>query len=924
MPEPTRYAEWLASEGLANDEVIARAELASLPDANTRRRERLAGLALSGGGIRSATFALGLVQALAANHWLTRFDYVSSVSGGGYCAGFLHALIRRLRANIERQLDGESPLLSPTERRRRAAAAALSEAERTLGDTRAAEPGEIQHLRQYSNYLIPRKALSSGDFVGTIGAFARNTALILTPLTALFAALSLGPLLAYWFSEQVADARIADIAGYDAILVMAATLAVLALALVLANVAKVISPPKSENTEADAPAATTRSSFFSRICRWLERHWRSLIYASLFLACWLFSIYAVGAVRGNNSLANRVFPAIAVLYAAVWIAVFLYALAHGHIGRRAAILGVIAACTGATVGALGLYATAEFAHVLVGPGGAAQFWLAYLLLPVCATLAVLLAGVFNVGLLGVASDFALESRYRLAREYWARIGGRVLFLMLGVWLLPQVLVVLGPWLLAQLDIAGWIDGGWMGLIGWLITTAGAVGAAQSSRTSGEKRTLLELLAKIGPYVFVGGLFVFVSMGLQALLTKLTGAPVQSDSSLARYLQDLALLATGESRSIVTVIGVALAIWLLPAALVDIGEFSLHAIYRNRLVRAYLGAARAEHRNPDPVGDFDPEDDFPIAELARQRPYPLINTAINLSEASVQLDWQDRKAASFVFGPSVCGHLGTHVSRGRMGDAREAPEREVSKLAQQVGLGQAVAISGAAVNPNMGYHTSPATAFLLTLFNVRLGDWVANFAATAPSSLRRRIQDRYGRPLFPGSFLLGELIGNTRAHFPFVHLSDGGHFENLALYELVRRRCRMILCSDAGQDGTRQFADLANALRKCRTDFGAEIELDVDAMRASPSAAAFQIGRILYRGNGEPTEGLLVYVKPTLVEDLPPDVSNYAALNSDFPHQSTGDQFFDDAQFESYRQLGLAIGQRLLTQHAADMNKALAP
>jgi hypothetical protein len=141
---------------------------------------------------------------------------------------------------------------------------------------------------------------------------------------------------------------------------------------------------------------------------------------------------------------------------------------------------------------------------------------------------------------------------------------------------------------------------------------------------------------------------------------------------------------------------------------------------------------------------------------------------------------------------------------------------------------------------------------------------------------------------------------------FVHLSDGAHFENLALYELVRRHCRYILLCDCGGDPARAFDDLGNALRRIREDFGVEIELDIEAIKPDPVSALSRqhmvVGSIYYDKERTDT-GILLYFKPTLTGDEPSDVTQYARRNTAFPHESTGDQFYDEAQWESYRRLG---------------------
>ena len=142
------------------------------------------------------------------------------------------------------------------------------------------------------------------------------------------------------------------------------------------------------------------------------------------------------------------------------------------------------------------------------------------------------------------------------------------------------------------------------------------------------------------------------------------------------------------------------------------------------------------------------------------------------------------------------------------------------------MAMAVAASGAAVSPNMGYHSSPPMAFLLTIFNFRLGLWIRNPRHKEFRLKRLRRNDNPSSPWFGLFYLLAELFGMVNDAAAFVYLTDGGHFENMGLYELVRRHCMTIVICDAEQDGKLAFEGLGMAIRKCRIDFGAEIDLDV--------------------------------------------------------------------------------------------------
>jgi hypothetical protein len=203
---------------------------------------------------------------------------------------------------------------------------------------------------------------------------------------------------------------------------------------------------------------------------------------------------------------------------------------------------------------------------------------------------------------------------------------------------------------------------------------------------------------------------------------------------------------------------------------------------------------------------------------------------------------------------------------------------------------------------------------MTMFNARLGWWMGN-----PRDKFDWLRSGPRRGLL---YLLNELFGLTNDRTPFLNLSDGGHFENLGIYELVRRRCRYIIACDAEQDDALTFSGLGNAIRKCRIDLGTEISVRATKIRP-PADSRFSpfhtvIGDIRYP-NGE--TGTLLYFKASLTGDEPADVLEYKDRQPAFPHHSTmGDQFFDESQFESYRKLGIHVVQTAFaTPGAAPQN-----
>ena len=297
----------------------------------------------------------------------------------------------------------------------------------------------------------------------------------------------------------------------------------------------------------------------------------------------------------------------------------------------------------------------------------------------------------------------------------------------------------------------------------------------------------------------------------------------------------------------------------------------------------------------------------------ERPIPLppfklmhvVNTALNLVSGD-KLAWQQRKAEAFSVSPLHCGSVNPRLGYRRSRDY--GGPRGIS-------LGTAVAISGAAASSNMGYmSTSSATTFVMTLFNARLGWWLGN-----PGEAGNNFYSG-SCPNFSISPIVAEAFGLTDDRNAYVLLSDGGHFENLGIYEMVLRRCKFIVAIDGSQDARGEFDDLGNAVRKIRIDFGIPIdfkEVSIFGRSDKKQGRRCAVGSIQYSaidkvrsvvdGKEETRpadDGYLIYIKPAFYgKDEPRDIYNYAVSHEAFPHDTTADQWFDEPQFESYRMLG---------------------
>jgi hypothetical protein len=319
-----------------------------------------------------------------------------------------------------------------------------------------------------------------------------------------------------------------------------------------------------------------------------------------------------------------------------------------------------------------------------------------------------------------------------------------------------------------------------------------------------------------------------------------------------------------------------------------------------MMRAYLGVSRDEQERAatkNKFTDFDLKDNVQMHELKTQKPMHVVNVTLNLAGGN-KLEWQDRKAESFSVSPLHSGSywLGYRDSRFYGGP-------------DGISLATSVAISGAAASPNMGYMmTSPVVRFIMTLFNVRMGFWLGNPGVDGASTFKLPSPTQSVGPIFK------EALGMTNDKSPYVYLSDGGHFDNFGLYEMILRRCRFIIVSDASTDPDYAFESLAYAIRQIRVDFGVPIEMRKKMnLGKNPDDANnyCAIADIFYScvdapGGKTPDpayDGVLIYIKPSLNGSEPADVLNFHRSDDAFPEDTITDQWFGEAQFESYRMLG---------------------
>lgn len=327
--------------------------------------------------------------------------------------------------------------------------------------------------------------------------------------------------------------------------------------------------------------------------------------------------------------------------------------------------------------------------------------------------------------------------------------------------------------------------------------------------------------------------------------------------------------------------VTVTLGLVAVLLLNVNLTGPHRLYRDQLARTFTQRAETDpERTP-----------LTMINSSGFAPYHLINATVNLpSSTSVVL--RERKSDFFLFSKAFCGAPSLGYK----------PTEEWKTQGEVVDLATAMAVSGAAASSYMGLGSYPTLSALLTFLNARLGFWLRRPDGTSTLSA-------------PGFLcLLREMTGFAMSETNrWINLSDGGHIENMALYELLRRRCKFIISIDGEADPESTFQGHLTLVRHAQIDFGIRIEPDLTYLRPDITSKFSQSHAMLARVRYPEGTGLILYLKLSVTGDELEMIKRYRALNPDFPHQTTLDQFFDEEQFEAYRQLGVHVAEGLFVR-----------
>jgi hypothetical protein len=843
-------------------------------------------LTLSGGGIRSATFCLGVLQGLSKAHaphtaaspghgnhadepldaLLPQFDYLSTVSGGGYVGSFFGSLFVRGRLN-------PAPGLSDEETARQAYCALRYEPPGRMHrdvffdpDTPGQAP--LAWLRENGRYMAPT---GSGDMVYAMALAIRA-----------------------WFGMHYVLGTV--------LLTVFALLSCLRAGLV--NVAAYGSFSGAEllRKYQDYEESLLAAAMMQHTAWWSSVWWADAALFLLWLAPCAAAYWLTHPPRGRTVADKPGFTlasSLTVLVALGLGTLAAYVIPSGH--DWTPVRMAVRACAGvAGLGALWYWATTGEASI--------------------SSQRVTLTRLLARGLVASCVVAALALVDTAAQSLYLLFG-------YGTW--PAL-------------------AGSTGVLVWLVrklAPAEQKAGEKNGPPSGKWRIPTELLLSGAGFLL---LFLVATLWrMMVLWLQWRGGPPHLNDDAISSMQVVAVTA-----------GVGLLLTLVCARFPGFLNLStLQGLYSARLTRAYLGASNGERLDRAKASSGAPErsaaepmksDYLDYAEYYSNPcgPLHLINVCLNQNvDPAEQLVQRDRKGRPMVIRPSVLD-AGERQRTLFAIDGKPGPAPD-SKPAQDdvLGIGEWIGVSGAAFSTGLGRQTTVGSSLLMALANVRLGRWWRS-----GNRLRERSQHRVTsrvRALFKTqAYLFDEMFGQfygTRRRYHY--LSDGGHFENTGIYELLRseRKVKLIVACDCGCDPDYEFEDLANLIRLARIDFAAEIVVN-DAVASAPmleevfgTVAEFShanlngsvskcalLLHVFFRATNktDTPDMKIVLLKPRLIDSTAADLRQYQARRSGFPQEPTTDQFYDEAQWESYRKLGLEIASRVFTGKPGNVNNQL--
>lgn len=813
-------------------ELVAEEQKALRQDFGKGEQEIWTGLALSGGGVRSATFCLGALQALNDGKILERFDYQSTASGGGF-SGLSWLWFRRGHG-------WKFPFVE---------ADPVNPADDTDGTAASPQPGPasnprdtpLSFLRRNIGYLNPSSKI---DYFSGAVAVLRTVLLNLLVWV---------PLITFLFCL---------IAWSE-----------------LRSIAVPMGPP--------APGWSIYS---------------------------VFPLYGGIAVIGILVVAVAAAISVAVSLALGRLSEFVWkgdGYERTEFTKVAALVGLI--ILGGVILALLQLITVSgqfpFIHIATPLSPLGRVLLTAYLLAVVVI-------VLSIGI-GRQREYQILRKLDEYASFWTPFA--LAFLAIGA--MPLVAEMIVPK----------SGGPSAGLLALISLTYGIIAALYSHYMSFRNLApgmASKVLIVSGAAVFLFGLILlcfYLAELLVPLIKSLDPAITKSVIPKRPLFGDLGWLDTHFAYEIISA-AVLIAVFAL--FYTNVNQIGLHRYYRDRIAETFFASRDAldQGMSGPAVGGIG----ITIDELARddggrlRKPYPIVNmNAIMVDDDDTKT--RLRGGANFIASPHYAGSdatgwLATPIYGG-------------SQVGRPLHAATVAAASGAAVNSSAGYAGTGITrnrivSVAMRLLNVRLGYWLVN-----PNWIARR-QNSLGwtTKTVPTHFrpgLVHLLSRNWNRKAKFVELTDGGHFDNLGVYELVRRRCGIIVVCDGEADKDTSYSGFVSVARRAQEDFGASFYFEPGIgpermvanlplgypSNAKAAASPYMVARISYpaAGNLPAMSGIVIYIKATMIDDVSFVTKGYKGSNPDFPHQSTVDQFFQAEQFEAYRELGYASARKCIRE-----------
>lgn len=818
------------------------------------------GLALSGGGLRSATFSLGVLSALAKNERLLRFDLLSSVSGGGYVAATLCGLFSRSASLQRTKAESDAPAVQSS---------TALEVQTAFGDS-GKRPFE-SWLRANGRYLSPGGGF---DLLYTCSVYLRNLITVHLELAAVALLLGIGLttfniiawavviFLGYQFGP----------AAFDVLRYLPHWLPSLALILIPASLLIVSLSIAYWIVQKDRPR---------RGSRLFRRHLLALIFAVSLMAWKLETDVATTVGQSARAVVQWSIGGL--------LAVVTFAWSFAWFARRQDT---------SSPGGHGL------AHQLTSVGTATS------------------EGGDPSYLSGGAS--ARSAQHRLT-VYLARV------IQLSCWILALGLIDRVAWFFAfEIPPDSQFKAG------LLLAVVAALSRALIPQVSGRfpPGLISDWLIRLGSALGYLLIFLLCAWWVSVVQKMALGAAFQ------RYTPNFE-----SSAQVLLVIAIMIVVYYLVTgtSVRVLNGSSLHNFYRDRLIFSFIGATNPIRFSGSPLErpttasgstagrerNWIEADDLQMSRYRPQScggPVHLINVCLNQRfNAGANPNLIDRKGGHLQI--SSTGHVSTRL--------RDWEDLGTQPRFDRLSLGSWIAISGAAIAPGMGRISRRGLSALAAVSGLRLGYWCHRHDPDKEPERRARHWKIRLRQLLPArsSAMLRESFGVFSAgRMDDWYLSDGGHFENTGAYALLAQRAGLIVLVDGGADPNYDFRDLEKLVRKARIDLQAEILFQrpkadpsisvsdslrealkifgsVNDIESPDKSACLTLARINYQGN-HASPGLLLVIKPAMTEGLPLDLVNFKARFKRFPQESTRDQFFSEAQWESYFQLGRSLGGQL--------------